>query len=898
MGSTVGAAETSTPVVPTAPSESKPLPVPSPTLTPTPAPVPTATPAPNPIASPVIPAVALNAIAVIINNATPQQLPVQGELAGTQASDLEQWLLPLDPTLKLLEIQQRQLPSGELELTSPYLLVRLNPRQWQAHPRLGQAITLGELRKLPGLKIDFDGKIGAIKFSYTLPKTTPTPVAKPIPVKLDGLAAIDPPTASLSRIQERINLSGTGTNQINDRGELKAVGTLFGSSWYLRVDQPKLSDLLTWGLSDATAINQNPSADWISGSQTPFWRRQGNPTGTYWGVTTIQRQDFTPPTSLYWGDFVTNERLQSNQLGRTVNGQAPPGTVVRLVKGLGNEVTGQALVDSSGIFRFDNVQVSNDGQFGNNYRLLLYPRGQLTADPQIRDVTFTTVPGQLPIGSGAWIASMGANYNRIPNGFIGSFDRLQGGVAYRRGVSESITVGGGLIYDPTIRGVGEVFWQPTGVPLQASVSAVTGDKWDVVSNLNYRPTTSLNANFSSDKFSTRADVNWQVAPQFTATSKYDSQSGAAIGGNYNFSLAPNSNSSIQGTFDTKSFLRWSANHQQENWQVSLQGNEISLNSEVTYRLPAPTGINQNLIANYQVTNQNTSSTNLSQVLWRYQAGSFNSELGYGWSGFGSGANAGLGLTLSPGLQLTGRYQGISAFSNQTNFSLEIQSSLDLQGGVRAVNTQPEDLRTRGGIVLQAFLDRNGNGKKDSGEEQFWHPALVMLDKKPLNSAQVSQSSERVEVRAAPGSYRLDLNPTHLPPHYRSSTDSLRVNVALGSYTTVPIPLTPIYTVTGIISNAAGQPLPGVEVVATHISSTNNSPPEILNHRKFTTTKADGSYELTDLARGTHQVAISGQPNPAIIAIVSESPVVQKLNLSISPKVLSYSQFVSDVQNFR
>ncbi|PSB56320.1 carboxypeptidase-like regulatory domain-containing protein [Chamaesiphon polymorphus] len=817
-------------------------------------------------------------IKAIVNNLPERQISVQGELdVHKQPVRLEQWLLPFDATLKLLDIQQKQLPNGELELTSPYLLVRFNPSQLRSHPQLGRAISIGELQKLPGLKISFDDRQSAVKFSYSLPKNPPQPVAKPAPVVLDGLAAIDPPSASISAVQQRINLSGSANNQLNTQGEFKSVGTILGSSWYLRVEQPKLANLLTWGLSDAVVINQSPNVDWISGSQIPFWRRQGNPSGTYWGVTTILRQEFTPPTSLSGGNFLPNERLQSSRLGRTVVGQAAPGTVVRLVRGFNTNVVGQILVDSSGVFRFENVLVSKEDEFTNSYRLLLYPNGQLTADPQVRDVAFTTVPGQLPAGSGAWIASAGVNYNRQPDRFLGRFDGLQGGVAYRRGLSESITFGGGIISDPlAVRGLSEVFWQPTGVPLQASVSAVTGDRWDIVSNLNYQPAPNFNANFSSDKFSSRADLNWLLSPKFTAISKYDSLSGVAIGGNYNFSVAPNSNSNIQGTLDSNSFIRWSATHQQNNWLVGLQGNEISLNSEVSYLIPVANGSSHNLVANYQTT-RSIAPTTFSQLLWRYQSPTVQSELGYGWSGFGRGANAGIGMTLSPGLQLLGRYQGISAFTNRENFSLELQSTIDLQGG-NVTNTQVEDLRTRGGIAIQPFFDRNLNGQQDTGEESFWHPTLITLDKKPLDPSRTTQAANRVEIRTAPGSYRLDLDPARLPAYWRSSLadtagkplDSVRVNVALGSYTTISIPLTPMYTVKGIVLDAAGKPLANTQIVAIHVTRRED--------RRETMTKSDGSYEFTDLALGAYEISAAGQSQPSTIAIAVSSPVLQQLNL--------------------
>ncbi|WP_310425716.1 carboxypeptidase-like regulatory domain-containing protein [Chamaesiphon sp. VAR_48_metabat_135_sub] len=824
----------------------------------------------------------VNRINAIVNNLLSQQISIEGSIdtQSQRAINLEGWLLPFDDTLKLLEIQQRQLSSGELELTSSYLLVRFNPRQLRSHPQLGKAITIGDLQKLPGIKITFDAREVALRFSYTLPKNPSQLAVITPPVSLDGLATIYPPIANLSAVQERINLSGSANNQLNTQGEFKAVGTVFGSSWYLRVEQPKLANLLTWGLSEAVVINQSPSTDWISGSQSPFWRRQGSPTGAYWGVTTIQREDFTPPTSLSGGDFVPNERLQSSQLGRTVAGRAQPGTVVRLVRGFNTDVVGQILVDSSGVFRFENVVVSKEGEFGNNYRLLLYPSGQLTADPQVQDVTFTTVPGQLPVGAGAWIASAGVNYNRGTNQFLGKFDGLQGGLAYRRGISESLTIGNGIIYDPiAVRGLSEVFWQPTGIPLQASVSAVTGNRWDVVSSMSYKPTPTFNANFSSDKLSSRADLNWLLTPTFTATSKYDSLSGVAIGGNYSFSVAPKSTSSIQGTFDSKSFLRWSASHQQNNWLIGLQGNEISLNSEVSYQLPAPTGTTQSLVANYQST-RSILPTTFGQLLWRYQSTTLQSELGYGWSGFGRGANMGIGVKFSPGLQLMGKYQGISAFTNRANFSLELQSTIDLQGGIQVANTRVEDLRTRGGITIKPFFDRNGNGKQDPDEEKYWHPELITLDNKPLNLTQTTQLADSVEVRAAPGSYRLDLNPTHLPAYWRSflssatgkPPESLRVNVALGSYTTIPIPLIPIYTVTGVVSDSLGKPLPHVEVVAIDLYGT--------GVRRSTNSNLDGSYEFADLALGAYDISTPGQLYPATISIVSNSPVLQQLNLRI------------------
>jgi Carboxypeptidase regulatory-like domain len=313
---------------------------------------------------------------------------------------------------------------------------------------------------------------------------------------------------------------------------------------------------------------------------------------------------------------------------------------------------------------------------------------------------------------------------------------------------------------------------------------------------------------------------------------------------------------------------------------------------VSYQLPSATGSTQNIIVNYQSTYAGAPTT-LWQSIWRYQSTILQSELGYGWSGFGRGANAGLGVTLAPGLQLMGRYQGISAFTNRENFSLELQSTLDFQGGSVAT-TRVEELRTRGGIVIQPFFDRNGNGKQDPGEESYWHSELFTLDNKALNPSQTTQLPDRVEIRSLPGSYRLDLNPVRLPPGWRNAmTDSmgkplvsLRVNVALGSYTAIPIPLMPIYKVTGIVSDVAGKPLPNAEVTAVQISGTNV---------RRTTSGADGSYEFTDLGFGDYEISTPGQLQPTKIAIVASSPTLQRFDLQQAAfnRVISQTQFAID-----
>jgi hypothetical protein len=205
---------------------------------------------------------------------------------------------------------------------------------------------------------------------------------------------------------------------------LQAVGTLLDGSGYVRLNQPDIADSRTWNLAEAQYLQQNPFADYVVGSQPTFWRSQR--ASNYWGFTTIQRQGFTSPEQLYGGGFTPRERLQSNQVGRTVVGEAEPGTLVQLTEGFGGRVLDEVLVDSSGIYRFENVAVEGN-VFGGNYQVLLYRQGRLTEPPVIREATYSTVPGQIPAGASATIVSAGVGRKAEENRFLGKFTDIQGG---------------------------------------------------------------------------------------------------------------------------------------------------------------------------------------------------------------------------------------------------------------------------------------------------------------------------------------------------------------------------------------------------------------------------------------------------------------------------------------
>jgi hypothetical protein len=630
-------------------------------------------------------------------------------------------------------------------------------------------------------------------------------------------------------------------------------------------------------------VQQTPNQDFIVGSQPTFWRTPADAVGDFWGATTISRQGFNPST-VDADNFLPADRTQSDRLGRTVSGEANPGSLVRLVQGLSDRVVREVVVDSRRVYRFENVQTGG-GQIGGNFRVLIYPEGQVTANPIVRDVNFSTVVGQLPAGASALVASAGGNRVVTNNAFFGDLTAPKGGVSYRRGLSESLTVGGGVIFDGKLRGLGEFFWQPTGTPLQVAVSALTGDQTDVVSDLVYTPDTNLDLSINTDRFSTRGNLNWQLSSSLTANTSYDSRDGASVGGQLNFTSSPTTYTFARANINTDAKVRWGFNQRLDNLFLLQSGNEIGTESEVAYRISPPNNseAGHELAIGYQTSNVVAINNKFLGAEWRYKSSEitdlglpiWQTSLGYG---LGTGGSRGFFGSISsnalPGLQATARYQNIAIGSNQSEYAIELQTVLQFQGGVRTSSARLEDYRTRGGISVQPFFDRNNNGKRDRGEPAYLDANLLQLNSQSVEAFRPDLQADRINLSVPAGSYRLDINPKNYPTNWKAKVPAQRINVAPGGYTQLEIPLVIAYILTGKVTDSRGNPVAGVRIEAVGDKSTNPL---------FTTSNENGIYYLEGLEQGTYQVKINGQtPNPRQIFISPVAPPTVESNFQVEP----------------
>jgi hypothetical protein len=649
------------------------------------------------------------------------------------------------------------------------------------------------------INAEFDWLGHAIELNIAqLTQTAQTNQPKESPISLEGIPRLQAPTITLTAIDWRVNITGRERTPQNFLGNLTAVGTIFGGSFFVRLDQPNLQQRETWRLAEAQFLRKLDRSDYIFGSQAPFWRSQGM--GDYWGFTVIQRWGFTPPPPSGRGGFNPQQRLQASQIERTIVGRANPGTLVRLTQGLGEEALAEVLVDSSGIYRFENVRVDNQSA-NTNYRVLLYRDASLTAQPEIRDVSFSRALELLPSGASALIVSGGLRRQFAANDtWVGTFSDFRGGISQRWGLTEELTVGLGGVYDRNsdpqspseFRGLAELFFLPGSGKLQASVSAIKGDTWDVNADIRLQPFRNFTARFNSDRFSQRFNLDWRVLPGLSLFGAIDSRDGNSAGLQFS-RQGRNYETSVRATFDSNNRFRWNLRQRLGKLEFTQQGNEISTQSALSYNFSAQ----QSLLFNYETRSQNLLDDNLATLSWRYRSTArsldgnylWEAQLGYAIGSRGEGIIASAGTTIIPGLLLRGRYQGVALTSSESSFNIELVSSLDLQAGISPSDRRNENFRTLGGIAIFAFFDANNNGKQDAGESIYTgNLDMFVLDNKPLASYQVQRRRDRNSLRLPQGTYRLDFKPSGFPPGWKTTVDALAIDVVAGAYTVVRVPL--------------------------------------------------------------------------------------------------------------
>jgi hypothetical protein len=810
---------------------------------------------------------------------------VRGKEDGTSAIALDTWLVPLEPIAEALKLTLKPIENGRFEVRGVGIFTRLEPQDLQTDSVLGLAMTIGDLKRVLGIDVTFDVPNYALNFNHNW---QPGGQSRRNGIRksewLMGLPLVSSSIMSLSTVSQSLTFSGTsGEGSVpassSLTGNLTAIGTLTGGSWYLRASQAQAFNLSQWRLEEAQYFRPTDSRDYAIGTQPTFW--PGQSSGQFVGLTAVQRSGFTPPHFPGSG-FVPQQRLSSESIDRTITGEAPPGTLVQLVQGLGSEtIVSETLVDSSGVYRFERLPFGISG-LSDQYRVKLYPNGRLSSNPEIRTANFSNLPGQLSQGSSAWIISVGGNRN-TGNSLLGELSNFRGGVAYRAGLSESLTVGAGAVYDRGTLGFGEFLFQPTKIPLQIGFSGLLGTEKGLTYNANllYRPTSNWEFRVDADDFVRRFQVDWRnVTPglglRFGGNSR-DSAFFVGFNASQNFgSLYTYADASI----DTNQRVRWLFNSYFDRFQFFNRGNELSTSSELAYSFSSSLYQGHSLKLGYDTQN---SGDALLSAGWRYR--SFNRtydgrnlwevEAGYGFGSRGTGPILSAATNVIPGVVLRVRYDAISTLSGADTFRVELTPSFHVAPRLTAATTPNiEHLRDEGGILVQPFLDANANGRLDAGEEIYTEePAqLLSFDSQSLQAFATTVNGDGILSRMKPGKYRVDLDPAGYPVGWTPKQNAYAVEVAPGGYTLLSVPMQKSFTVIGAIQNLKGIPIGGMTIVAT---------PRKDGLKLTSVTNGSGIYTLDGMTAGIYDLTLNGKAaTPTSIEIQQSAETLQELNFKV------------------
>ena len=806
---------------------------------------------------------------------------VKGVEDGGEAINFEQWLIPFDIVIEALNITATTLDNGELELHSPGIVTTLDPKQLQTDEDLGLVFTVAEIRDILGVTTEFDLQEYAIRFIPPWLHLKKSNTVENIPISLEGLTKINPANFTFTSLGQKLRLSNNDLDErdFSSRSDFVALGTILGGSWYTKVNQSNLTDIQSWQLGELQYLRQTDSIDFALGSQSDFWNSPHD--GQYWGLTTIKRFGFTPYNNLASNGFNPHFRRQPQAINRSITGTANPGDVVHLVTRRRQEVIQEIIVDDGGIYQFEGVDVRN-----HHYQILIYPNGRLSAVPEIREPILTHVSGQLSKGTSTIATSIGMKRNLSGESFFGNSEGIAGGFNYRRGVTEQLTLGTGLVVDRSLFALGELFYQPTNIPLRLGISTLINPQLkdtDYAVYFNYQPWDKLNINFNDSSSSHDLRLNWRALNNLAFRLGNNNRDSITAGLTFSKSDR-NFSQLITIDYGSNRGLSQRIYSRFNTLQFAHQGDKDSTSSRFSYFLSNhDSNLRKHALFIGYDTRNSSDSNGVINLGWNYRSSQqasdggslWDIELGYGFNSQGMAPLVALTTRIIPGTSVRLSYEGISPDNDNSQIRFDVFPNLRLQGKPSLDNLNINKLRTQGGLFVRPFKDKNNNGQLDKGEEIYSDDLelLVIINNKPLESLRHKITNQGVFIPLSSGDYRLDLDPGGYPFNWQPQESAYAAQVIAGSYTPLNIPLNPSYTAIGVVTDSRGEPLAGARVKAI---------PKQSSKSILSITNSAGVYVLEGLSQDTYSITVDDRLiDVKTLDITLDSEPLQEVNIKIS-----------------
>lgn len=629
------------------------------------------------------------------SNIFPIELSVMGKSTKTtilvrsqsqEKNKYSDWLLPLDTVAQALNLQVIPRENNiNIELRSPSKNILIATESLQVDPQLGLVVSPTKLEELLNIESELNEKENRINLTpewlalreQTLEENRVDLNRRPeVEIEIEGVKPLNDP--------------GTISPNTNYPQNLAVRGEILGGEWYVRLHQADVENRETINLQEAQYSYQSESADYLIGLQPQSWL--GDNRGRFWGFTTIQRWGFTPGVSS--NQVIGKERMQAQEIGRTIVGNSKPSTLVELVKKGETEAIATTTADAEGNYRFDQIP-SVAGKI-THYQVRFYESGEVTEEPtSVENLVLATMENQLPAGASALMITGGTNQEMsAEETFLGKINDLHGGISYRLGVTEELTFGLKFGYNELFSGLGELLYQPTSIPLQISLSVLTdqeNEDWKINSQLIYQPTPDLQFNWQSNRQSHYLGLNWEAFPGldlFLSGHYYQDIWTGKMGLKY---TNEDFGAIATARLNQANELLWTFSSHLGHFQLVYQDQAYRKLGEISYNFSNT--VNQGhghwIFTSYEYYNRLDDADNLAIVGWRYRSpqeavtgGFWQFDLGYGFGSVGTGFSCAATRQLVRGLSLKVEYQSVSVNGDNSVVKLKLLPNFDIFSGSR------------------------------------------------------------------------------------------------------------------------------------------------------------------------------------------------------------------------
>ena len=305
-------------------------------------------------------------------------------------------------------------------------------------------------------------------------------------------------------------------------------------------------------------------------------------------------------------------------------------------------------------------------------------------ETNLAKLNYTQLTSTLPRGNSTLTVSGGGDKNLAAEATTSKeFEKFRGGVSYRHGVVEDVTMGVGFAYEDFLVGFTQLTYNSSDFPLKTTVSLLAKESGlDFRSHVRFEPAENFVLNYYHDHEKDKFDASWNMFSGLTVVADGDARQNTFSTG---IKLAIHTDYmsiSAKAALDSNNNLQWKLQSNigglkfthQNSKEKSISNVDLGLvelntlgfqcSAFVKYKSEAKHNHDPFMVWGGKI--QSGEKITPNEHLWSL-------NVGYGTSSYGNGLIASGAIFLNPSISLKLSYQEISATSDDTKVKLQISS---------------------------------------------------------------------------------------------------------------------------------------------------------------------------------------------------------------------------------